>query len=293
MMNGPEIIARSISSLRIPDKFGNQWQYHSRSDRHSKITCWSIMFDLISHCPLLRQHIKDGKVGFGINHELRDFRTQRKKNLDLVICTPRPGEAPKPKRGNITKKPIATFEDLSAECEVELLKAERTQLAALPPLLLVPVGSVCVALEAKAVMTEHIKALPRLHDELDSSHLTVHGHADHSIAAALVTINFSSEFSSSDRNKQSIAKHGRVVLEHAQPKGTLRAIEKVREIRRRSVQSEQGFDAMGIVLVDFKNDGAPMKVVTGAPAPQPADDFHYDRLIERICSQYRAKFQGL
>ncbi len=292
-MHGPEIIARSISGLQIPDKFGNDWQYHSRSDRHSKITCWAIMFDLIEHCPLLRQHIDARKIGFGINHELRDFRTQRKKNLDLVVCTPSPSGIIAEKRGKITKKPIHGFADLAEEFEVTLSSKEQAVLASLPELRIVPVGSVCIALEAKAVMTEHIKALPRLHDELDSSHLTIHGHADHSIAAALVTINFANEFSSSDRNKHDMKTRGRVLMEHVQPKCTLRTIEKVREIRRRSVPSEQGFDAIGITLIDFANDGNPVGVVTKPPAPQPNDDFHYDRMVERISSQYRAKFQGL
>jgi hypothetical protein len=293
MMHGPEIIARSISKLRIPDQFGNKWQYHSRSDRHSKLTCWSLMFDLITHCPMLKQHISDHKVGFGINHEMRDFRTQRKKNLDLVICTPQPGALPILKRGKFAKKLVANFSDLADECEVVLTESEKSRLASLPLLQVVPVGSVCLALEAKAMMTEHVKALPRIHDELDSSHLTVHGHADHAIAAALVTINFADEFCSTDRNKRAMRKGEQTVTAHAQPKVTLRAIEKIHEIRRRSVPSEQGFDALGIMLVDFKNDGNDIKVVTKTPAPQPSDDFHYDRLIDRICSQYRAKFQGL
>jgi hypothetical protein len=158
---------------------------------------------------------------------------------------------------------------------------------------IVAVGSVCIALEAKATMTEHIKALPRLHDELDSSHLTIHGHAEHSVAAALVTINFAREFTSADRNKHDLAVNERVVNRHEQPKAALRTIEKITEIRRRSTRAEQGFDAVGILLVDFKNDGSPLISVDSSPAPQASDDFHYDRLIERICSQYRARFQGL
>jgi uncharacterized RmlC-like cupin family protein len=37
------------------------------------------------------------------------------------------------------------------------------------------VGAVLIALEAKACMTAHVKALPRLYDELNSSHQCVHG----------------------------------------------------------------------------------------------------------------------
>src|SRR3712207_7991880 len=35
-MLGPEIIARSLTAQRIHDQYGNTWQYHPQSDRHSK-----------------------------------------------------------------------------------------------------------------------------------------------------------------------------------------------------------------------------------------------------------------
>lgn len=292
-MQGPSIFARSVTALRIADDFNNQWQYHPQSDRHSKIACWAIMFDLLQHCTLLRRHVEDGKLGFGINHTMGDFRTQRKKRLDLVICTPSTAGRLRPKRGKVTKQPVATFMDLAAECEVKLTQKERALLRTLPSLKVVPVGSVCIALEAKAAMTEHVKALPRLHDELDSSHNTVHGHSNHSIAAALVVINFGSTFTSPLRNKHDLSAHTRVITRHNQPQATLRAVDKVTEIRRRSVPNEQGFDAIGIVVIDFKNDGSPVKVVTGGPSPDPTSDFHYDKLIERLCAQYRTSFQGL
>jgi hypothetical protein len=292
-MNGPDLIARSMSALRIPDKFNNRWQYHSQSDRHSKITCWSIMFDLLNHCSLVRQHVSAGKVGFGINLTLRDFQTRRKKDLDLVIATPSSNEKLKPKRGKLIKRSIDTFADVADEYEVRLNANERTMLGSLPLLKRVPVGGVCVALETKAVMTAHIKALPRLHDELDSSHLTVHGHADHSVAAALVVVNFGQSFISPKRNQFDLARRSPVVNVHRQPHDSQRTIEKVVEIRRRNRPTEQGFDAVGIMLVDLKNDGSPCRVVSQTPAPQPGDPLHYSAMIERICSQYHAKFQGL
>jgi hypothetical protein len=292
-MNGPDIIARSISALEIPDEFNNTWQYHSQSDRHSKITCWSIMFDLLNNCPLVRKHVADGKVGFGINLTLRDFQTRRKKNLDLVIAEPAAGEKLERRPGKHIKRRIETFADVAEEYEVLLSGAEKKQLDLLPVLPLVPVGNVCVALETKAVMTAHIKALPRLHDELDSSHLTVHGHADHAVAAALVVVNFGKSFISPKRNAFDLARRDPVINQHNQPNDTLRTIEKVVEIRRRNRPSEQGFDAMGVILIDFKNDGSPFRIVTKSPAPQPGDPIHYSAMVQRICSQYHAKFQGL
>jgi len=91
-MYGPSILVRTLSSAGRRDRFNNHWQYHSRSDHHSKVACWGVVFDLMATTPLLRRHVAVGAVCFGINHEMRDFVHDRKKNLDLVLCTP--GSAP-------------------------------------------------------------------------------------------------------------------------------------------------------------------------------------------------------
>ena len=96
-MDGPGIVATTLSWPSIPDRFGNVWQYHSRSDHHSKAACWGVLFDLLTESALLRQHASAGKVAFGVNHEMSDFHTKRKKNLDLVVCRPgTPDSVPAP-----------------------------------------------------------------------------------------------------------------------------------------------------------------------------------------------------
>jgi hypothetical protein len=87
-MFGQRIIARSIEAASIAGKHGNLWQYHLRSDRHSRIACWVVLFDVLQRCVLLRRHASEGKVSFGINHQTIDFRTDKRKDLDLVICEP-------------------------------------------------------------------------------------------------------------------------------------------------------------------------------------------------------------
>lgn len=277
-------MARSISASQIADRFGNTWQYHSQSDRHSKIACWAIMFDLLQDCSLLRQHVIEGKVGFGINHEMRDFQTSRKKVLDLVVCTPRKAEQ---------RKASKAFGGLIEDCGVILTAAERTILESLPIVPVVPVGNVNVALEAKATMTAHIKALPRLHDELDSSHQTIHGDTDAAIAAALVTINASSRFLSTSNNKRLVIPGEEIWNQEPQPKAAERTVAKIREIRRRSKTGDQGFDAMGIVLVEFRNDGSPCTISTKPPAPGPDDGDHYANMVGRISMLYASKFAAL
>src|SRR3974377_1642679 len=91
-MNGLDILTRSMSMPTSGSpggkrfQFGNLWQYHPRSDRHSKIACWSIIFDLLQEYSLLRNHLAARKFAIVINQPMGDFAQNRVKNLDLVIC---------------------------------------------------------------------------------------------------------------------------------------------------------------------------------------------------------------
>jgi hypothetical protein len=276
-MHGPSILARTIS---IPlAKGGALWQYHPRSDHHSKVACWGILFDLLRHSKLLREHIASGQLIFGINHEMRDFRTGRKKDLDLVLA--RPGAGP-------TQRRLTTFRSLVDRWGIVLSEDEREILQELPNAVQSPVGAVHVALEAKACKTEHGKARPRLYDELNSSHDAVHGSAEMAIAVGFVMINVSDHFISPELNKFG----GLVrVTDHKQPRVTEAVIEKVLEIPRRATTSAQGFDALAIVVINCANDGAtPVQVIQGHPAPEPGDPVHYDSMIGRVVQLYESRF---
>jgi hypothetical protein len=277
-MNGPALIARSISACRIADRYGNEWQYHSRSDRHSKIACWVIAFDLLQRSELLRDHVSSGKVVIGVNHTLRDFQTQRKKDLDLVIAEP--GDEPTRNR--------RTFAAMAEQWGLQLDASERATLESLPPMTEGPVGSVLVALEAKAAMTAHVRALPRLHDELDSSHSTTHGNSERALAVGFVMINASISFISSDMNKFDLSQVSPNVNFHRQPEDAQRVIDKVAEIRRRSGGSGTGFDAIGMMVVDMANDGSPVRVVDEPPVP-----FTYDAMVRRVAHEYAANFSRI
>jgi hypothetical protein len=149
-MRGPAILVRTLSTASRRDRSDNLWQYHSRSDHHSKVACWGIIFDLLVATPLLRRHVEGGVVCFGINHEMRDFVHDRKKNLDLVLCTP---------NGTHSNDTLAS---IAAGYGILLTDEERAAFDKLPVLVRAPVGSVVMALEAKACMTAHQRALPRL-----------------------------------------------------------------------------------------------------------------------------------
>jgi hypothetical protein len=204
--------------------------------------------------------VAEGRVGFGINHEMRDFQHDRKKDLDLVICLP--------SSGSETGRSLI---DLGVHYDVDLTAAERKELAALPILRETPVGNVLIALEAKACMTAHQRALPRLYDELNSSHQTIHGAHDSAIAAGLVMVNIAERFLSPDLNKENRVSKPKWSL-HPQPKSVNITIDKVKQLPRRSKTGIAGYDALGIVVVECVNDGSQVKLHTAPPAPQAQDN---------------------
>lgn len=282
MMHGPDIIARTLTTTRNhkPDGYGNSWQYHSRSDRHSKIACWAILFDLLRTSSVLRSHIAAGEVAFGINHQIQNFAQNKKKDLDLVLC--RPAEAAG--RGAIT------FADLASKYKLDLSADEHKSLDQLPTLYRAPVGSILIALEAKATMTAHIKAVPRLYDELNSSRATVHGHSEHAIAVGLELVNFSDRFVSADANKIDLSMNPAHYSRCKQPDAAQRVLDSIATLPRRSNTQHDGFDAFGVVGLNFANDGGPVHVATDPPAPQPGSVFHYDSLIRKMDDTYRHRF---
>jgi hypothetical protein len=283
-VHGPEILARWLAIPSVdPDKYGNHWQYNSRSDRHSVIGCWGIAFDLLAASSVLRSHVAAGKIVLGINHSLNNFAADKDKKLDLVFAKPREAVPPD----------AETFADLAVRFGIALTDAEEGTLAALPRLPIAPVGAVLIALEAKAAMTAHQKALPRLHDELNSSHQIVHGASRNALAIGYVVINASTQFASSVSNSFRLGTRDLIVTTHPQPKAVQIVMEMVAKIPRRSAASESGFDGMGISVVDFDNMGGDVSLVTGPPAPAPGSTFHYDSMIVRMATEFDARFANI
>lgn len=281
-MYGPAILVRTLSKPDRRDRFGNDWQYHSRSDHHSKVACWGIVFDLLRTSPLLRRHVETGLVHFGINHEMRDFVHDRKKNLDLVLCT----------TSSTPTKANKTLTAMADDYGIVLDEQEKADLAKLPGLSRATVGSVLMALEAKACMTAHQRALPRLYDELNSSHLTVHGATDQAIAAGFAMVNIASHYLSPDLNKKN-RQTDPEWSNHRQPRDAELAVDKIRQLPKRSKTGDTGYDALAIVVIDCANDGSPVGLVNSPPAPQPGDIYHYALMIDRLAHIYATRFKDL
>jgi hypothetical protein len=285
-MRGLDILARTMSRARQLNPC--PWQYHPRSDHHSKVACLGILFDLLVASDLLREHVASKKVAFGINHKMVDHTNNRPKNLDLVLCRPEAGGMPKkrPSKG-------ATFAGQIERVGLELTDEDRRILAGLPEVVRQPVGSVLMAMEAKAAMTEFGKARPRLYDELASSHTVVHGDTDSAIAVGFAMINGSDTFISPTKNPCLAWGAPMVESRHKQPQELRLTTEKVRALPRREAVGKPGFDAIAAVAVHCINDGkTPVRIISdpreGAAPPQ--DVLHYSTMINRVVGIYNSRF---
>ncbi len=292
----PDILARTLTEPSTgngskPYAYGNSWQYHSRSDRHSKVMCWGVTLDLMLACPLLREHVAAGKVAVGINHEMSDFRNKKKKNLDLVLCRSTEGGTFGGSKSG--RQAARNFAELAPIYGIALTVAEQSLLDTLPALKIGKVSSVLLAVEAKAAMTAFHKARPRLKDELTSSHQTIHCDTDEAIAAGLVMVNTASQFISPDMNKFPLDGSNALVSSNPQPKCAKAVVDGLRELQRRSRVGDEGFDGIGVVLLECANNGSQIRVTSPDPSLLPSnDDFDYERFIHRLAQLYSNRFKG-
>lgn len=280
-MDGPDILAQTLT---VPAATGSKkpklWQYHSRGTRHSITPCWGVLFDLLAHSAVLREHVSSGKVVFGLDHKMHDFAADRPKNLDLVIARPSSD-------GGRTGR---TFRDLPALHHIELTTPQKERLDALPNPEEGPVGAALLALEAKAMFTAYGKSYPRFYDELNSSHRAIHGSSNNALAVGLAIINVANRFISPIINPDYPTTGQAEYSAHNQPKDALGAIEKVRQLPRRTSDEGTGYEGLGIILVNCTNDGA---LVTVEDEPSVPDNYRYDRMVTRIANEYDVRFRNV
>ncbi len=123
------------------------WQYHSRSDSHSKVACWAVLFDLLCECDVLRRHAEQGLIGFGINHVMVG---PINKTLDLVVTVV-------PSAGRDGSR--FGFHELVERYGIPLNDDEREALGSLPVFLedtSEDVFEVAIALEAKRSLRNNL-----------------------------------------------------------------------------------------------------------------------------------------
>jgi hypothetical protein len=272
-MKGPAILARTMSAPTRRGGSAASWQYHSRSDTHSKVACWVVLFDLLNECDVLRRQADHGLVGFGINHVMVG---PINKTLDLVLMRVPP---------NREKRQRLAFADLVDRYRIALNADERRLLDALPLVeadATEDVSEVTVALEAKACMTEHLKSLPRLHAEILATGYLAKKAVPRCITVSYSLVNAAESFISPGRSTPNV---------HSQPEDAERVVDMLGTALPLAREAGLfGYDVIGVSVIDCKNDGSPVIVLDRPPAPARADHHHYERMIRSICSEYRSRF---
>lgn len=276
-MRGPEILARTLSKpTRRSGTSGREWQYHSRSDNHSKVACWTILFDLLQSCDAARRDAEAGRIGFGINHVMVG---PINKTLDLVVTRLSPTRV---------KARRKTFVDMVDQFGISLDDDERALLDALPVIECErskdDVSEVVIALEAKACMTKHVNSLPRLHAEILATGYLAKRAQPRCITVSYSMINASADFLTPSGK-------GGKTNRHVQPEDTRRVLDMLaRAIPLARDEKTVGYEVIGATVVKCRNDGSLVTVLDTDPAPLRTQQLHYDQMITNLCAEYRARF---
>lgn len=274
-MKGPEILAHTMSVPTRRSKKPRAWQYHSRSDAHSKVACWTVLFDLLRECDVMRRDANAGLLSFGINHQLVG---PINKTLDLVVTRVSSERSERRRR---------SFADLVAAYNIVLNSEDKAALDSLPPLMeesAEDISEVVIALEAKACMTEHIKSIPRLHAEILATGYLAKRAVPRCITVSYSLVNTADTFvTPSGEGKTNT---------HSQPNDARRVIEMLSNAipLARDFNNLLGYDVLGVTAIHCRNDGSTVSVDHGAAAPKAGDHVRHERMITSICSEYRSRF---
>ncbi len=221
--------------------------YHPRSAKHSNSLSCCVVGDLLSRCPVIRSQAAAGDLVFSFNFDL--LTGTAAWNVDLVLGTPSPA-------------------DRQAVSDGEMRQA--------------PTSTVRIAIEHKAVMTEHRKAVKNRKRDFEAHHEHVHRYSSSAIAGGILIVNGSSTFKSPLREGTTKHRDPKALVEHC--------IDQMRAVSQRT-DTGYGLEAKAVVAVDLDNVNLDRSnLFTSPPAPQIGDPLHYDAFIERLCTLYVDRF---
>jgi len=224
--------------------------YHPRSNRHSNALAVAIAADLVTHCHLIRERAAAGQLVYSVNFTLRAGTADW--NVDLVLG--------RPALGKIVPQPVGTIREL-------------------------PPSSVDIAIEIKAVMTEHHKAVKNRKRDLEAHHEHVHHYNNGTVAGGVLVINGSERFRSPLRKNTTVHRHPADLVQHC--------MNELRAVTSRGGLDGAGLEARCAIVVDCQNiDHSLVTYVTAPPAPQVGDPLSYDAFIQTICQHYTMRAQA-
>jgi len=228
-------------------RYLTEHRYHPRSSKHGDAMCEFVLRDLDANCSALSALASKGTIVYQTNYTVNEG-TPSKWTIDLVLG---------PRKGG--------------------LDLEGAYIARDDPL------EVWIAIDAKAIMTEHGKTRRNRQRDLNSMAEILHRMNPTPITGAYVAINMSSEFRSPLRN--AITPHRnieRIVAE---------TIPLMTEILEDEESRHPGLDAIGVTVLDYSNEPrSRCRVIEAQPAPDRNSPLHYDNFIARLCEKFTAKY---
>lgn len=247
------------------DKFG----YHPRSSKHSDVLSELIIADLIEHCPLMAERAARGELVAKLRHHQQVGYNDWVIDIALGTCA---GKAVPP--------------DPAVDGRILMTAPSVIQ----------------VAIELKAILTEHGKARKNRLRDFEAFHGYAHQYHPRTIAAAFVAVNASELFYSPLRSEGDITRHG---SSRASAREVARnAVDLFRAIHLRNSESDvPGMEAVGVIVIEHDNLNvhkdrakvAPLHMrsrISPIPPSLPVGDpLHYQTMIQRICTSYSQRFR--
>lgn len=223
--------------------------YHTRSDKHSNSLALAIVNDLVAHCRAIRDKASRGELVFDLNVTLHAGTSEW--NVDLVLGAPELGREGAPTTGASIGRAVPS--------RVE------------------------IAIELKAVMTEHRKAVKNRKRDLEAHHEHVHNYDPNAIAGGVLVINASPTFRSPLRPENTVHQKPDELVKHC--------VAELRAVAFRGGSRNDGLDAKCAIVVSVDNQCADsVAYVTRPPAPPVGDPLHYDSFVRTICDLYTRRF---
>lgn len=227
----------------------HQKGYHPRSDKHSNVLAECLVSDLVRACQAIRDKASSGQLVYGLNFNILTGTAEWK--CDLVLGEPQLGPLQVTQPGAIRRERPSTVQ---------------------------------IAIEIKAVMTEHRKAVKNRKRDFEAHHDHVHRYNNRAVAGGLLVVNISPTFHSPLRRAPTAHRNPASLVEHC--------TSEMRAVSVRSDPSGTGLEAKGVIVVDFDNlNFSAGRYETRRPAPQVGDPLHYDAFIQAICSSFTARFR--
>jgi hypothetical protein len=208
----------------------------------------AIVNDLVTHCARIREAARQRELVYDLNFTLRAGTADW--NVDLVLGPPEFG-------ADETRDGSAILQRAPAVVQI--------------------------AIEIKAVMTEHRKAVKNRKRDLEAHHEHVHNYSGSAIAAGVLMINGARTFKSPLRQAETVHREPRALVQHC--------LDELRAVASRGGPTGYGLEAKCAVVLEMDNeDLASTRYITGAPAPPVGDPLHYDGFIRTICDHYCRRF---